>query len=163
MRKISEILIEERQTIDREPLSSRSQSLVLFDKILDAEKVIQSQEIQKIVSFFYGRPALSIVLVDNPEKLHDWFRDEQYKADVQNRAMTYPFKSNFEDYTLPTYSNQYCGPLYVQMFSSGATEYDVLTITCPWSDGIFLNDYYVVGAIVDTEDLEKIAKDVVSR
>ena len=148
MRTLSEILTEQKDA-----LSSRSQSLVLFDNVLDAEKVLQSQEIQKIVSFFYGRPSLSIVQVENPDKLHDWFRDEQYKADVQNRAMTYPFKSSFEDFTLPTYSNQYCGPLYVQMFSSGATEYDVLTITCHWSDGVFLNDYYVVGAIVDTNDL----------
>ena len=140
----------------RGALSSRTQSLVLFDNVLDAEKVLQSQEIQKIVSFFYGRPALSFVQVENPEKLHDWFRDEQYKADVQNRAMTYPFKSSFEDFTLPTYSNQYCGPLYIQMFSTGATEYDVLTITCHWSDGAFLNDYYVAGAILDTDDLEKI-------
>ena len=154
MRTLSEILTEQRDAV-----SSRSQSLVLFDNVLDAEKVLQSQEIQKIVSFFYGRPALSIVQVENSDKLHDWFRDEQYKADVQNRAMTYPFKSNFEDFTLPTYSNQYCGPLFVQMFSTGATEYDVLTITCHWSDGVFLNDYYVVGAIVDAEDLVKTMKD----
>ena len=153
MRTLSEMLSEQRDA-----LSSRSQSLVLFDNVLDAEKVLQSQEIQKIVSFFYGKPALSIVRVENPEKLHDWFRDEQYKADVQNRAMTYPFKSSFEDFTLPTYSNQYCGPLYIQMFSTSITEYDVLTITCHWSDGLFLNDYYVVGAIVDTEDLGRIVR-----
>ena len=130
--------------------------MLTFDKVLDPQKVLQSPEVEKIVSFFYGRPALSIVQVENPEKLHDWFRDEQYKADVQNRAMTYPFKSSFEDLTIPTYSNQYCGPLFVQMFSSGAPEYDVLTITCHWSDGVFLNDYYVVGAIVDTQDLQAI-------
>lgn len=151
MRTLSEMLTEQKDA-----LSSRSQSLVLFDNVLDAEKVLQSQEIQKIVSFFYGRLALSIVQVENPEKLHNWFRDEQYKADVRNRAMTYPFKSSFEELTLPTYSNQYCGPLYVQMFSTEATDFDVLTITCHWGDGVFLNDYYVVGAIVDTQDLEAI-------
>lgn len=153
MRTLSEMIKEQRAA-----LSSRSQSLVLFDNVLDAEKVLQSQEIQKIVSFFYGRPALSIVLVDNPEKLYDWFRDEQYKADVQNRAMTYPFKSSFEDFTLPTYSNQYCGPLFVQMFATKVTDYDVLTITCHWGDGLFLNDYYVVGAIVASADLNRILK-----
>ena len=149
MRTLSEMLTEQRDA-----KSSRSQSLVLFDDVLDAGKLIQSQEIKKIVSFFYGRPALSVVRVENPEMLHDWFRNEQYKADVQNRAMTYPFKSSFEDFTLPTYSNQYCGPLFAQMFSTGVTDYDVMTLTCHWSDGVFLNDYYVVGAIVDTEDLE---------
>ena len=143
-------------TEQRDAVSSRSQSLVLFDDVLNPQKVLQSQEIKKIVSFFYGRPALSIVQVENPEKLQDWFRDEQYKADVQNRAMTYPFKAAFEDLALGTYSSQYCGPLYVQMFSTGVTDYDVLTITCHWSDGLFLNDYYVVGAIADSEDLKKI-------
>ena len=143
-------------TEQKDALSSRSQSLVLFDNVLDAEKVLQSQEIQKIVSFFYGKPTLSVTQAENPETLRGHFQDEQYKADVQSRAMTYPFKTNFEDLTLPTYSTQYCGPLFVQMFSSGATEYDVLTITCHWSDGVFLNDYYVVGAIVDTADLGRI-------
>ena len=147
-------------TEQRESLSSCSQSLVLFDNVLDAGKLLQSQEINKIVSFFYGKPTLSIALVENSDKLHDFFVDEQYKADVQSRAMTYPFKTNFEDLTLPTYSNQYCGPLFVQMFATKATDYDVLTITCHWSDGVFLNDYYVVCAIVETEDLEKIVREI---
>ena len=109
-----------------------------------------------LVRFFYGRPTLSIAKVENPEKLHDWFRDSQYSADVLGGALTYPFKSSFEDFTLPTYSNQYCGPLFAQIFSTGVLDYDVLTLTCHWSDGGFLNDYYVVGAIVDTHDLHAI-------
>ena len=145
MRKLSET-----------PMKSSSPILVLFDDVLDPQKVLQSPEVEKIVSFFYGKPTLSIAQVENSDKLHDFFVDEQYKTDVQSRAMTYPFKTNFEDLTLPTYSNQYCGPLFVQMFSTGATEYDVLTITCHWSDGVFLNDYYVVGAIMETKDMEKI-------
>lgn len=155
MRTLSEMLTEQRDA-----LSSRTQSLVLFDNVLDAEKVLQSQEIQKIVSFFYGRPALSIAQVETPDKLHDWFQDEQNKADVQNRAMTYPFKTAFEDLTMDTHSDHYSGPLYAQMFSTGDTANDVITITCHWGDGIFLNDYYVVGAIVDTEDLGKMMMNI---
>lgn len=137
-----------------------SQALVLFIDVLDGEKLLQSPEIKKLVEYFYDNYELSVVHVENPERLHDWFRDEQYKADVQNRAMTYPFKAAFEDFTLPTYSNQYCGPLFIQMFSTGVTDYDVLTITCHWSDGVFLNDDYVVGAIVDTEDLGKMMMNI---
>ena len=33
---------------------------------------------------------------------------------------------------------------------------NVLTITCKWYDGLFRNDYYVIGAIVDAEDLKTI-------
>lgn len=156
--KFSEIMtpqkpIEEAATVDR---ISSAQSLVLFDDVLDGEKVMRSPEIEKIVRLFYGRPALSIAQVENPDKLRDWFQDEQYKADVQNRAMTYPFKAAFEDLTLDTHSDQYSGPLFVQMFSTGDTEFDVLTITCCWGDGLFRNDYYVVCAIVDTGDLDMI-------
>ena len=46
--------------------------------------------------------------------------------------------------------------LHFGIFSTEATDYDVLTITCHWGDGLFLNDYYVVGAIVDTQDLQAI-------
>ena len=147
MRKLSET-----------PMKSSSPTLVLFDDVLDPQKVLQSPEVEKIVSFFYGKPTLSVTQAENPETLRVHFQDEQYKADVLNRAMTYPFKANFEDLTLPTYSNQYCGPLYVQMFSTEATDYDVLTITCHWGDGLFLNDYYVVGAIADAEDWKKIVE-----
>lgn len=65
MKTLSEILTEQRDA-----LSSRSQSLILFDDVLDGEKVMRSPEIGKIVRFFYGRPALSIAQVETPDKLH---------------------------------------------------------------------------------------------
>ena len=133
-----------------------NQALVLFNDVLDGEKLLLSPEIEKLATHFYGQAALSIVQVENPERLHDWLRDEQYKADCQDRSMIYPVKATFESLTLDTHSDEFRGPLYVQMFSTEATDFDVLTITCHWDDGLFLNDYYVVGAIVDKEDLRRI-------
>lgn len=150
MRKLSELMNEQRET-----LSSRL-ALVLFDNVLDPEKVLQSPEIEKLVGYCFGGTTLSIAQPEKPEQLQDWLREEQYKADVQSRAMTYPFKARFEDLALDTYSDQYSGPLYVQIFSPGNTGRDVLTITCQWSDGLFRNDYYVIGAILNQRELDII-------
>ena len=164
MKKLSELLkeqaaLEEQRAgtalIDKDTTLS-TQALVLFDNVLDGEKLLQSPEIDRIVNFFYGQSALSIVQTECAEQLHDWLRDEQYKSVVQNRGMIYPFRAHFEDLTLSTYSNQFSGPLYIQMFSTGETVFDVLTITCVWTDGIFKNDYYVIGVIADKGDLERI-------
>ena len=148
MRTLSELMNEQRET-----LSSRL-ALVLFDNVLDPEKVLQSPEIGKLAGYFFANTTLSVAQVEDPEKLHDWLRDEQYKADVQGRAMIYPVKARFEDWTLDTHGDEFSGPLYVQIFSPGNTGRDVLTITCQWSDGLFRNDYYVIGAIIDIGDME---------
>ncbi|MBR6131585.1 MAG: hypothetical protein IKQ20_06970 [Bacteroidales bacterium] len=142
-------------------LSSRmrlpsNQALVLFNDVLDGEKLLLSPEIEKLATHFYGQSALSIVQVENPERLHDWLRDEQYKADCQERSMIYPVKATFESLTLDTHSDEFSGPLYVQIFLPSETVFNVLTITCKWYDGLFRNDYYVIGAIVDAEDLNTI-------
>ena len=148
MKKLSRLLKEQR--------TSGAQSLILFDDVLDLEKVLTSPEIEKLLTSCYGGTILSVAQVDDPEKLHDWCRDEQYKADTQGYAKVYPFKANFESLKQDACSNQFSGPLYAQLFSPQDTVYDVLTITCQWFDGVFRNDYYVVGAIVDVDDLEKI-------
>lgn len=70
--------------------------------------------------------------------------------------MIYHVKTKFEDLTLDTYSDQFSGPLYIQMFHPEETVYDVLTITCHWYDGLFRNDYYV---IADSSDLAVIFKE----
>ncbi len=152
MRKLSELMNEPRET-----LSSRL-ALVLFDNVLDPEKVLQSPEIGKLAGYFFANTTLSLAQVEDPEKLHDWLREEQYKTDVQGRAMIYPVKARFEDWTLDTHSDEFSGPLYVQVLSTDEAALNILTITCQWYDGLFRNDYYVVGAIVSADDLERIIK-----
>ena len=133
-----------------------TQSLVLFNGVLDGEKLLQSPEIGVLVNHFYGGLALTFAEVENTDKLHDWARDEQYKADVQERAMIYHVKAPFENLKLDTSSDQFSGPLYVQVFHPDGFVYDVFTITCFWNDGLFRNDYYVVGVIADSKDLRTI-------
>ena len=152
MKKLSEILLEEQQLI----VGDTTPTLILFDDVLDPEKVLQSPEVDKIVNYYFGRSIVSILQPDNVEQLHDYFRDVQYVADVQTHAMIYPIKADFGELTLETYSDQFSGPAYIQITVPGDTVYSVLTITCRWNDGLFSNDYYVIGAVIDLADLEKI-------
>lgn len=156
MKKLSEILSEHRITEVQTPQIQHTPSLVLFGDVLDEEKVTRSAEIAKLTGYVFGNSTLSVVQVEDPDKLHDWFREEQYKIDVQGRAMIYPVKAKFEDLTSDTHSDEYSGPLNVQVLFTEDTALDILTITCQWYDGLFRNDYYVVGVIVDAKDLERI-------
>lgn len=133
-----------------------TQSLVLFDNVLDGEKVLCSAEIKKLIEYFYENYDLSIVHVENPERLQDYFREEQYRAGINNGSMLYPVKAHFDDLTLDTHSEEFSAPLNILIFTPPEAFFDVLTITCQWDDGLFRNDYYVVGAIVDTIDLDRI-------
>ena len=156
MRKLSEIL-KEQYLIDKGILTRCSgQSLVLFDNVLDNGKVLQSPEIEKLVTCIYGGLALSLVNAENPEKLHDWLRDEQYKAVVQDRTMIYPIKTPFEELTLDIQGDLFAGPAYALLFTPDGATHNALTITCRRNDGLFLNDNYVIGAIIDADDLERI-------
>ena len=156
MKKLSETLLEQRLIEVQSPSPSLTPSLVLFGNVLDSGKVVNSPEIGKLAEYFFGTSTLSVVQVEDPEKLHDWLRDEQYKTDVQGRAMLYPVKAKFEDWTLETHSDEYSGPLYIQVLSTDEAVLNILTITCQWYDGLFRNDCYVVGAIVSADDLTKI-------
>ena len=151
MKKISELL---NDIASPQP----TQSLVLFNGILSGEKLIHLPEIETLVNHFYGGVALTLAETENAEQLHDWAREEQYKADAQEHAMIYYMKTKFEDLTLDTYSDQFSGPLYIQVFHPEETVYDVLTITCHWYDGLFRNDFYVIGVIANTADLAIILK-----
>lgn len=158
MKKLSELLLE-RCTIEvQTPALHPTPALVLFGDVLDPDKVINSPEIEKLAGYFFANSNLSVVQVEDPEKVHDWLREEQYKMDVQGRAMLYPVKAKFEDWTLETNSDEYSGPLYIQVLSTNEAFLNILTINCQWDDGLFRNDYYVVGGILDSKDMEKVVK-----
>ena len=158
MKKLSEILLEQRTIEVQTPPLHPTPTLVLFNDVLDPDKVISSPEIGKLAGYFFANSTLSLAQVEDSEKLHDWLRDEQYKMDVQGRAMIYPVKARFEDWTLETHGDEFSGPLYVQVLSTDEAALNILTITCQWYNGLFRNDYYVVGAIVSADDLERIIK-----
>ena len=140
-----------------------TQSLILLGEVLDGNKLLQSPEIEVLVRHFYGGLALTLAETENAEQLHDWAREEQYKADAQEIAMIYHMKTRFEDLALDTYSDQFSGPLNIQVFHPAETVYDVLTITCHWYDGLFRNDYYVIGVIANTADLDVIIQDGIKK
>lgn len=75
---------------------------------------------------------------------------------VQGCTMIYPLKAKFKDWTLETHSDEYSRPLYIHVLSTDAAELNILTITYQWYDGLFRNDYFMVGAIVSADDLTKI-------
>ncbi len=160
MKKLSEILLEEQHTKDRAAQPGLTPTLILFNDVLDPEKVLQSPEVDKMVNLFLGRSIASVFQPDNAEQLNDYFRDLQYKEGVQGHAMIYPFKANFEDLALDTYSDQYSGPAYIQINTPEETAFPVLSITCQWYDGVFRNDFCVVGVVIALADLEKITNGI---
>ena len=156
MKKLSEILLE-RCTIEvQTPALHPTPALVLFGDVLDPDKVINSPEIEKLAGYFFANSNLSVVQVEDPEKVHDWLREEQYKTDVQGRAMLYPVQTPFEELTLDTQGDLFAGPAYALLFTPDGATHNVLTITCLWNDGLFRNDNYVIGAIIDSLDLEQV-------
>lgn len=108
------------------------------------------------MKIFLGRSIASVFQPDNAEQLNDYFRELQYKEGLQGHAMIYPFKANFEDLTLETNSAQYSGPAYIQINTPEETAFPVLTITCQWNDGLFRNDFCVIGAVIEWEDLKQV-------
>jgi len=139
------------------------QSLVLFDNVLDTDKILHSPEIIHLAEYFYGKAFISIVNTEYAEALQEWVRDEMYKADAGNKAMIYPIKSKFEDLTVDSPGEDYSGPLNITIIESEGFERDLLIITCKWGDGVFRNDYYVLGILADTEDLERLIEEQIRK
>lgn len=161
MRKLSEINAD---TIDARPAnmipcidrgeSESWQALILFDNVLDTEKILNSPEIDRLVKYLYGKRNLELCSTNYPEDLHDWLRDELYKAEINDQSILHRFKVPFEDFTLPNHSSEFSGELLAVMFKPTCDgERDFLVLTCVWDNGMFRNDNYIVGVIADTDEL----------
>ena len=167
MRKLSQILTEEKKAAAEVPAivvsESDWQSLILFDGIVNGESFLSLPEIQKLLIYFYGQPRISIVETNYPKELHDWLRDALYKADVKGLAMVYPVKASFEEMAIPGHSEEYSGPLYIQIIHPDKMENDLLVLTCRWTDNLFHNDSYIIGLIADSDDLITIVDEYLRR
>ena len=167
MRKLSQILTEEKKAAAEVPTIAVSESdwqcLILFDGIVNGESFLSSPEIQKLLIYFYGQPRISIVETNYPKELHDWLRDALYKADVKGLAMVYPVKASFEEMAIPGHSEEYSGPLYIQIIHPDQMENDLLVLTCRWTDNLFHNDSYIIGLIADSDDLITIVDEYLRR
>ena len=148
MKKLSELM-----TMTNDLSSPETKPVViLFDGVLDAGKLLHCQEIDTFANHFFGKPISTILGTDHNEELHDWLRDELYKANVQGRSMVYPIKARFEDLAHDTHSDEYSAPLYLFLFDTDEIK-NLLVITCHWYDGLFRNDSYVVGVIASEETI----------
>lgn len=135
------------------------QSIVLFEHILDGDKLMASPEIQKILKYFYGQARPSVVRTNYADDLQFWLSHELYEADVDGTMMGYPFKASFDDMRVdePIVRNgEYAEPLRVVPIKPTSLNYDLLVLTCNWRDELFRNDHYVIGIIADTDDLYNI-------
>ena len=151
MKKLSELMTmtDDLSSPETKPV------VVLFDGVLDAGKLLHCQEIDTFANHFFGKPISAILGTDHNEELHDWLRDELYKANVQGRSMVYPSKARCEDLAHDTHSDEYSAPLSLFRFDTDEIKY-LLVLTCQWYDGLFRNDYYVVGAIGLEDELKKL-------
>lgn len=136
------------------------QSIITFEHILDAGKLMLSPEIQKILRYFYGQARASIVRTNHTDDLQAWINRELCLADMKGTLMTYPLTATYEEVKSDediVHPGEYSGPLSVISFKPRTpVERDFLAITCKWQDGLFRNDSYVLGIIADTDDLYSI-------
>lgn len=167
MRKLSQILAEEKKAVAAVPViavtESDWQSLILFDGILNGERLLSSPEIQKLLIYFYGQPRISVVETNYPKELHDWLRDALYTADVSGQALVYPVKTSFDEMAVQGHSAEYAGPLDILIIHPDLVENDLLVITCCWANTLFHNDSYIIGLIADSDDLATIVDEYIRR
>ena len=136
------------------------QSIILFEHILDGERILTSPEINKLLRYFYGQAKPSVVRTNYSDDLQFWVGHELYEADGNEDNMIYPFKASIEEMRTDepiTHNGEYSGPLNIVSFKPDEpVEKDFLAITCKWRDELFRNDSYVLGIIADTDDLYNI-------
>lgn len=133
------------------------QSIVLFEHILDGERLLTSPEINKLLRYFYGQAKPSVVRTNYADDLQAWINRELCLADMKGTMMIYPLTATCEEMRTDeniVHPGEYSGSLSVISFTPRTpVERDFLAITCKWQDGLFRNDSYVLGIIADTDDL----------
>lgn len=154
MKKLSELMAMTTNDSSIVPTATRP-TLVLFDSVLDSNKVLKSKEVDILANHFFGQSVRSVLVTVYDEKLQDYVRDELYKAGVQSRSMIYPFKAKFEDLAQDSPGDGFSGPLYLVVFNNDDFS-GLLVFICHWNDEVFTNDSYVVGAIGLEDELKKL-------
>lgn len=154
MKKLSELMAMTTADSPVKTTIAPKPTLVLFDGVLDSNKVLKSKEVDILANHFFGQSAHSVLVTVYGEQLKDYLREELYKSDVQGRTMIYPFKAKFEDFVLDS-PDGFSGPLYLDIFNTDDLS-GLLVFTCHWSDEVFRNDSYVVGAIGLEDELKNL-------
>lgn len=134
------------------------QGLILFDGglVLNGEKILASQEIEKLLIYFFGQPRCMEVQTDSLLELQDWLKDQMYSAINNDSLMVYPVKTPFEELTVDGYKDggEFSGPLNIMIFQPDIpVENDFLVITCRWEGELLVNNNHIIGVIADNDDL----------
>ena len=154
MKKLSELMA--MTTNDSSVVTTATRpTLVLFDSVLNSDKVLKSKEVDILANHFFGQSVHSVLVTVYEEQLKSYFQDELYKAGVQSRSMIYPFKARFEDLTQDSPGDGFSGPVYLVVFNNDDFS-GLLVFICHWNDDVFTNDSYVVGAIGLEDELKKL-------
>ena len=154
MKKLSELMA--LTTNDSSVVATATRpTLVLFDSVLNSNKVLKSKEVDILANHFFGQSVHSAMVTVYEEQLKSYFQDELYKAGVQSRSMIYPFKAKFEDFTQDSPVKGFSGPIYLVVFNNDDFS-GLLVFICHWNDDVFTNDSYVVGAIGLEDELKKL-------
>ncbi len=157
MKKLSELMTMMTNDLSAVTTATRP-TLVLFDSVLNSDKVLKSKEVDILANHFFGRSVHSVLVTVYEQQLKNYIQDELYKAGVQSRSMIYPFKAKFEDLALDSPSEGFSGPVYLIVFNNDDLS-GLLVFICHWDDEVFKNDSYVVGAIGLEEELKKLIDD----
>lgn len=154
MKKLSELMA--MTTNDSSVVTTAtSPTLVLFDSVLNSNKVLKSKEVDILANHFFGQSVHSVLVTVYEEQLKSYIQDELYKAGVQSRSMIYPFKAKFEDFAQDSLVESFSGPLYLVVFNTDELS-GLLVFICHWNDEAFTNDSYVVGAIGLEDELKNL-------
>lgn len=135
------------------------QSVILFERVLHGEKLMNSPEIQKLIRYFYGQARMAVVRTDYTDDLQFWLSDKLFAAEIDDTAETINFTATFEELITTDYKGECSGPLNMIAIKPENAEKEFLLLTCKWRNGQFYNDNYVIGVIADTEDLFTLIDD----
>lgn len=167
MRKLSEInkMAKDIKALELDVYSKEdgsSQALILFDGVLDSKRLLQSYEIEALSNHFYGNAIISAANTTMLDELHSLLTDLCDKGfrSSDGGTMIYPVKAKFDDLVVKKHSEEYSGPVNVVITKTDSLEHNILVLTCHWGNNLFRNDYYVVGVIGDTEDIEQLIEQI---
>ena len=129
------------------------QSIILFESVLNSEKLMNSQEIRELMRYFYGQARMSVVRTEYTDDLQFWLCDKLFAAEIDDTAETINFTGAFDEMVTMDNNGEFSGPLKIISIKPEKAEKDFLVLTCLWRNGQFYNDNHVIGIIADTDDL----------
>lgn len=128
------------------------QSAILFESVLNGEKLMNSPQTRELVRYFYGQAKVSLVRTEYADDLQFWLCDKLFAAEIDDTAEKIPFTGAFDEMA-PMDNNGFSGPLKIISIKPENAEKEFLLLTCNWRNGQFHNSNHIIGVMADTDDL----------